>query len=132
MKGDLSSLYDFVLENTPNKDGPAYTQLTLIGDRLSERPLSIRGSQIGAATSVLDSPNRKREKKKKAKKDKKEANAKSEDIQLSSQNAESKAEKKEKKRESKSVIESLPSNEVSLVVKNHVLEINDDTSGLSD
>lgn len=44
VKGDLSSLYDFVLDNTPNKDGPAYTQLTLIGDRLSNRALSIRGS----------------------------------------------------------------------------------------
>jgi CHASE2 domain-containing sensor protein len=131
MKGDLSSLYDFVLENTPNKDGPAYTQLTLIGDRLSDRPLSIRESQIGAANSVLDSPNRKRDKKKKAKKDKKEANAKSEDIQLSSQNAESKAEKKEKKRESKSVPESLPSNEASLLAKNHIHDLSD-SSGLSD
>ena len=131
MKGDLSSLYDFVLENTPNKDGPAYTQLTLICDRLSDRPLSIRGSQFGAAPSVMDSPIRKRDKKKKSKKDKKETNAKSEDIQLSSQNAESKAEKKDKKRESKSVIESLPSNDASLVAKGHVLDLSS-SSGLSD
>ena len=97
MKEDLSSLYDFVLDNTPNKEGPVYTQLSFIGDRISVRPLSIKGSQIGGPNSVIDSPIRKREKKKKSKKEKKEANARSEDIQLSSQNAESKAEKKDKK-----------------------------------
>ena len=79
----------------------------------------------------MESPIRKRDKKKKSKKEKKETNAKSEDIQLSSQNAESKAEKKDKKRESKSVIESLPSNDASLVAKGHVLDLSS-SSGLSD
>ena len=79
----------------------------------------------------MDSPIRKRDKKKKSKKDKKETNAKSEDIQLSSQNVESKAEKKDKKRDSKSAIESLPSNDASFAAKNPVLDL-DASSGLSD
>jgi hypothetical protein len=51
-------------------------------------------------------------------------------VSLSSQNAEEKADKKDKKRKAKSLMGSLPSNDVSMVIK--AGHGDDDTSGLSD
>jgi FKBP-type peptidyl-prolyl cis-trans isomerase len=94
--------------------------LTLIGERLSVGG-SRKDSLINLGESILGSPKKREDKHKhkKSKKDKKEQQlAKSEIVSLSSQNAEEKAHKKDKKeKKSKSLMGSLPSNDVSVAIK---------------